>query len=58
MRQVGMVRKNKLEIPAVFFSGKQREISSSILVFTRDLTLVLYVPARNKTIIILSLQHG
>ena len=57
MRVVGIRRKNKPEIPALFLSGKQRDVHSSIFDFTFDLTLVSYVSARNKTVILLSSQH-
>jgi len=57
MRVVGTLRKNKPEIPALFLSGKQRDVHSSIFDFTSDLTLVSYVPVRNKTVILLSSQH-
>jgi len=54
---VGTPRKNKPEIPALFLSGKQRNVNSTIFDFTNDLTLVSYVPARNKTVILTSSQH-
>ena len=57
MRLVGTVRKNKPEIQALFFSGKQRAVHSSVFGFNSDLTLVSYAPARNKTIDLLSSQH-
>ena len=57
MTVVGTRRKNKPEIPALFLSGKQRNVLSSIFVITNDLTLVSYVPARNKTVILFSSQH-
>lgn len=59
MTLVGTVRKNKPEIPALFLSGKQREVQSSSVVFgfTNELTLVSYVPAVNKTVILLSSQY-
>ena len=54
---VGTLRKNKPEIPALFLSGKQRNVRYSVFGFTSDLTLVSYVPARNKTVIHPSSQH-
>jgi len=57
MTVVGTLRKNTPEIPTLFLSGKQRNVHSSIFGFTNDLTLVSYVPARNKTVILLSSQH-
>jgi hypothetical protein len=53
MTVVGTLRKNKPEILALFLSGKrQRDVHSSIFGFTSDLTLVSYVPARHKTVIL------
>jgi hypothetical protein len=49
MRVVGTLRKNKPEVPALKKKKKQRDVHSSIFDFTSDLTLVSYVPARNKT---------
>ena len=57
MRVVGTLRKNKPEIPALLLSGKQRDVHASVFDFTRDQTLVSYVPARRKIVIHLSLQH-
>ena len=51
------LRKNTPEIPALFLSGKQRTAYSSIFGFTYYLTLVSYIPARNKTVILFSSQH-
>jgi hypothetical protein len=56
MTLVGILRKNKSEIPSLFLSGKQRQVLSS-LVFTDDITLVSYVPARKKAVILLSSQR-
>ena len=57
MAVVGILRKNKPEIPALLLSGKQRNVHSSTFGFTNDLTLVSYVLARNKTVILLSSQY-
>ena len=54
---VGTLRKNKPEIPALFLSGKQRNVRSSIFGFTNDITLLSYVRGRNKIAILLSSQH-
>ena len=54
---VGTLRKNKPEIPTLFPSGKQRDVHSSIFGSTNELTLVSYLPARNKTVTLLSSQH-
>ena len=53
MTVVGTLGKTKLEIPTLFLSGKQqRYVHFSIFGFASDLTLVSYVPARNKTVIL------
>ena len=57
MIAVGTLRKNKPEIPTLFPSGKQRDVRSSIFGSTNELTLVSYLPARNKTVTLLSSQH-
>jgi hypothetical protein len=38
LRVVGTLRKNNPEIPALLLSGKQRDVHSSIIDFTSDLT--------------------
>ena len=57
MSVVGTLRKNKPETTALFLSGKQRNAPYFVFGFIDDLTLVSYVPARNKTVILLSSQH-
>ena len=54
---IGTLRKYQPEIPPLLLSGKQRQVCSSIFSFTSDLTLVSYVPARNKLVILLLSQH-
>jgi hypothetical protein len=53
MTQVGTLRKNEPEILSLFLTGKQREVYSYIFGLTSDLTLVSYVPARKKAVILL-----
>jgi len=57
MTVFGTLRKNKPEISTLFPSGKQTDVHSSIFWSTNELTLVPYIPARNKTVILLSSQH-
>jgi hypothetical protein len=57
MTPIGTLRKHQPEIPLLFLSGKQSQVYSSIFGFTSDLTLVLYVPARDKPVILLLSQH-
>jgi hypothetical protein len=53
MTVVGTLRTNKPEIPALFLSGMQQtDVHSSIFGFTNDLSLVSYVQARNKTVVL------
>jgi hypothetical protein len=57
MTLVGTLRKNKAEISALFQSGKQTEVCSSIFGCTNDVTLVSYVPVRKKDVILSSQHH-
>jgi hypothetical protein len=57
MTLIGTLRKYQPEIPLLFLSGKQSQVYSAIFSFTSDLTLVLYVPTRNKPVILLLSQH-
>ena len=54
---VGKLRKKETEVPALFLSGKQRQVYSPIFGFTSNLTLVPHVPARNKTVFLSSQHH-
>lgn len=54
---VGTIRKNKRELPAEFVTGKNREVYSSIFGFQKDVTLVSYVPKKNKCVNLLSTMH-
>jgi len=57
MTLIGKLRKNKHEISEIFFNGKPRHAHSFIFAFTNALTLVSYVPARNKILILLLSGH-
>jgi hypothetical protein len=58
MTLIGTLRKYQPEfLLLVFLGGKQRHVYSSVFSFTSDLTLVSYVPARNKPANFLSSQH-
>lgn len=54
---VGTIRRNKREIPKEFLANRQREVNSSIFGFTRDNTLVSYVPAKNRSVLLVSTLH-
>jgi hypothetical protein len=57
MTVIGTLRKNKPEVPALFLSGKQRDVHSSIFGCTSGLSQVSYIPVRNKTVILPSSHH-
>jgi len=54
---VGTMKENKKEIPQEFKPARQRDENSSIFGFNRDLTLVSYVPKKNKSVVFLSSLH-
>lgn len=54
---VGTMRRNKVEIPSEMQKSKSREEKSSVFGFNRQLTLVSYVPKKNKAVILLSSMH-
>ncbi len=54
---VGTVRKNKGAIPAQMLETKGKEVLSSMHVFSGKLTLVSYIPKKNKSVLVLSTQH-
>jgi len=49
---VGPMKQNKTEIPQEFKPARQRDEDSSIFGFTKDNTLVYYVPKKNKSIVL------
>lgn len=54
---VGTMRRNKKEIPAEMQKSRTREVKSSLFGFHDQLTLVSYVPKKNKSVILLSSMH-
>lgn len=54
---LGTMKKNKKEIPPEFQPNRQREVGSSLYGFTKDCTIVSYVPKTNKSVILLSSMH-
>ncbi|XP_069690526.1 piggyBac transposable element-derived protein 4-like [Periplaneta americana] len=54
---VGTVRKNKKEIPPQFLPDKKREVGSTKFGFTRDKTIVSFVPKKSKAVILMSSMH-
>lgn len=55
---VGTLRKNKGEIPIEFLPNKTREVYSSLFGFTKQLTICSYVPAKSKSVVVLSTMHN
>ena len=59
MTLLGTMRKNKPEIPSVLLPSKSKEIFSSTFVFhERGISMVSYVPKKNKAVILLSSEHS
>ena len=54
---VGTVRKNKGEIAQEMLPRRDREVLSSVFGFSGSLTMVSYVPKKNKAVVVLSSQH-
>lgn len=54
---VGTMKKNKREIPPQFINVKGQKEFSSQFAFDKELTLLSYVPKKNKCIILLSSMH-
>jgi hypothetical protein len=48
---VGTLKKNNGQIPKEFLPAKSREVKSAVYGFTKDLTLVSFIPKKNKEII-------
>ena len=51
------MKKNKKEIPMKFKPARQRKEYSSLFEFSKDFTLVSYVPRKNRSVVLLSLLH-
>lgn len=56
-KYVGTLKKNKREIPLQFLPNKNRDEKSSIYGFTKEETLISYVPKKNKAVLLLSTMH-
>lgn len=54
---VGTLKKNKRELPIDFLPNKTRPERSSTFGFQKDLTVVSYVPKKNRSVILLSTMH-
>ncbi|XP_067135443.1 piggyBac transposable element-derived protein 4-like [Centruroides vittatus] len=54
---VGTIRKNERELPLQFTDVRGRKVYSSLFGFLKDLTLVSYVPEKNRNVLLLSSFH-
>ncbi|XP_065355992.1 piggyBac transposable element-derived protein 4-like [Calliphora vicina] len=54
---VGTIKKNKRYVPEEFKPSRTREVASSLFGFSEGVTLVSYVPAKNKSVVLLSTMH-
>ena len=55
---LGTVRQIRKKVPRTMLPSKSREVNSSLFLFSRDATMVSYVPCKNKSVILLSSQHN
>lgn len=55
---VGTIRKNKAQIPPAFQANKDRQQFSTIFGFTKEMTLLSYVPKKRKAVMLLSTFHN
>jgi hypothetical protein len=54
---VGTVKSNKREILLEFLPSRNKEMGSKMYGFTKDLTLLSFVPKKSKSVIVLSTMH-
>ena len=57
LRFVGTLRKNQKEVPQEFLPHKHRAANSSLFGFNEYLTMISYVPKKNKAVILVSTAH-
>nr|XP_022913127.1 piggyBac transposable element-derived protein 4-like [Onthophagus taurus] len=55
---VGTIRKNIRELPLEFLPSKEREVGSSLFGFQKEITIVSYVPKKNKAVCLISTMHN
>ena len=53
----GTIRKNKPELPVSFQQSRQRQVESTLFDFRENITIVLYVPKKNKVVNLISSAH-
>lgn len=54
---VGTVKANKPQIPPVFLKNTKKQVGSKIYGYTQKLTLLSYVPRKNRAVLVLSSMH-
>lgn len=54
---VGTLKKNKKEIPSEFLPSKNRQLYSALFGFSKDITLLSYVPKKSRAVILSSSMH-
>lgn len=54
---LGTLKKNKRHIPPEFQASKTRQPESSLHGFTKDFTIVSYVPKKSKAVLLISSMH-
>lgn len=57
MTMLGTIRRNKPELPVEVVNSKKVEVHSSRFIFTKDATVVSYIPKKNKVVLLMSTMH-
>ena len=55
---LGTIRKNKPEMPCEFMPSRTRAVESSIFGFHKQVTMVSYVPKKNRVVNLISTMHN
>lgn len=58
MSLLGTLRKNKRQLPPEFVNTKPRSAKSKLFGFTKESTLVSYVPRKGKNVLLISSMHS
>lgn len=58
LTMVGMIWKNKSELPPQLLTTKNRPVKSSKFVYTADMSLLSYVPKKGNNVILMSTLHS
>jgi hypothetical protein len=54
---LGTLKKNRIGVPIAFMPEKSRDVDSSLFGFDKYLTIVSYVPKKNKAVLLISTKH-